>query len=96
MASLHQNRSNTDSVQVALHGEIDMATAGDVVTAVEDALVPLVPITIDLSDVRFIDGRGVTALVRARASAAALGSAMELVNPQPTVLRILQITGLLP
>ncbi|TQS41313.1 STAS domain-containing protein [Cryptosporangium phraense] len=96
MATSPENALNTASVRVALHGEIDMVTAESVVSAVEDALVPGVPITVDLADVRFLDGRGVTALVMAQASAAALGSALQLVDAQPIVRRVLEISGLHP
>ena len=49
---------------------------------------------IDLSGLRFIDASGVHGLVDARDVLAANGTALVLAAPQPTVARMLTLTGL--
>jgi len=83
-------------VTVRLAGEIDLAAAPRVESAIEEALAGEegVEITIDLEGVTFLDSTGLRVLVAAHARCAGEGRSLTLVNPSASVSRILEITGL--
>jgi anti-anti-sigma factor len=82
-------------IVVALHGEIDLAVAGDVrdqlMAAANRSNAQLV---VDATPVTFIDSSGINALVRARDRATALGGSFHLVAHQHVVLRVLELMQL--
>ncbi|CAN5540420.1 hypothetical protein BH23ACT3_BH23ACT3_11650 [soil metagenome] len=47
-----------DELIVALHGEVDLATTGELSMVLDEAVESPVPVVIDLSDVSFIDSAG--------------------------------------
>ncbi|MFC4912032.1 STAS domain-containing protein [Actinomadura gamaensis] len=78
---------------VSVAGVLDLATA----PALERCLQALLDgpggqITVDLSAVRFIDGRGLTVLLFAQRQARAQKRLLLLATPAPRVRRLLQIT----
>lgn len=78
---------------VALHGELDVASAGGLV----DALVEVAGSTlvVDLSDLAFMDSTGIGALVVARKRVLADGQGqLVLSRPGGIVRRALEIVGL--
>ena len=82
-------------VRLALRGEIDAATARHGI----DLLVTADPspgdvITLDLSDVEFIDSSGVSMLLKIRSYLDGMGCGLELANPSAAVLRVLSLLGL--
>jgi anti-sigma B factor antagonist len=89
------------STAVIVRGEIDVATAPRLGTALAqaearrrgDALTPSV--VVDLSDVQFMDASGLGVLVGAARSARRHGDVVVLRAPSPTVMRLLEITRLL-
>jgi anti-sigma B factor antagonist len=88
------NRSDA-GVVVAVDGELDLATAPEL----RDSLVALseegpTDIILDLTSLRFIDSTGLSVLVMAHNRARADRGSILLRNPSPSVLRILEITGL--
>ena len=80
---------------VALHGDLDMATAPDLR---EDLLSRLSPDTrvliIDLSGVSFCDAAGLAILVGTLRRATMLGITLRLAAPGPMTAKMLSITGL--
>lgn len=87
---------DTEGVTVHLAGEVDLAAAPRVETAIDEALAGEdgVNITIDLDGVTFLDSTGLRVLVAAHARCAGEGRSLTLVNPSTAVSRILEITGL--
>lgn len=85
-----------DRVTVHLAGEVDLAAAPRVETAIDEALAAEdgVDITVDLDGVTFLDSTGLRVLVAAHTRCAAEGRSLTLVNPSTAVSRILEITGL--
>jgi anti-anti-sigma factor len=84
---------------VELVGEIDVATASMVETALGDALTAdttehLSAIRIDLSRVTFLDSTGLSALVTAKNLAAKADVSMTVVDPSRVARRVLELTGL--
>jgi anti-sigma B factor antagonist/stage II sporulation protein AA (anti-sigma F factor antagonist) len=77
-------------------GEVDLSTAevlGEALTGVLGRSVPVV--VVDLAGVGFLDSTGIATLVQARNQFTANGGTLSVVNPQPLVRRVLEITGVL-
>jgi anti-sigma B factor antagonist len=76
-----------------ISGEVDLATAGELKAAGEDALSELCStLRIDLSEVTFLDSTGLGALIHIRNCAEPRPVILD--NPQPPVLRVLEVSGL--
>lgn len=75
-------------------GEVDLASAGRLRAAGEEALGSFVgTLRIDLAQVTFLDSSGIAALLAIRQRADAGHQVVVLENLQPQVRRILQLTG---
>ena len=82
---------------ISLGGEIDVAAGRSVRAAVADSiLVDPRPdrLVIDLTDTTFMDSTGLNALVLARHAARFVGAVLEVTSGPPTVMRVLEISGL--
>ena len=88
---------SVEGSSLALHpiGPLDLETAGALSTAV-DAAAHARPasITIDLTDVTLLDSSGLRVLVRAYRRSRRDGFALAVVAGNPTVDKILRLTGL--
>lgn len=84
-----------DSAVLAVAGEVDMATADTLLEAVSWILATgrLQRLVLDLGEVRFLDARGVTALMAAHRYGASRGVAIVVINCQRMPMRVLEITG---
>lgn len=77
-----------------LNGEIDMAAAPALRHLADNLpLNELQRLTVDMREVRFMDSTGIGFLVSLRKRMPA-GSELAVINPAPTVARVLHITGL--
>lgn len=78
--------------RLRLHGELDLASAA----GLEERLVAMAGSTVeaDLSQVRFIDARGIAALVSARRRIAEAGSQLRVVGATAPVRRVLALVEL--
>ncbi|MEH0936406.1 anti-sigma factor antagonist [Micromonospora psammae] len=82
-----------DAVEVRVAGEIDVASVGALRVALWAA--PARPVLrLDLSGVRVLSAAGVRAVVAAHLRVRARGGELVLVDPDPTVARVLRATGL--
>jgi anti-anti-sigma factor len=85
---------------VHITGELDLAAGDGVTHAVADAVAVALArraggeaeVQLDLSDVSFIDCAGLSALLRARRSAAAHGCRMRIADMSPVVRRLLDLS----
>ena len=84
-------RSLGDVHLVALHGELDLATAAGLAEWLDDLAGS--DVVIDLAGLTFMDSSGIGAIARARRRLAASGTSLVVVRPQPQVLRLLELTG---
>jgi anti-sigma B factor antagonist len=80
---------------VALSGELDLASA----PALRDCLAGLAQdgvttIELDLTELEFVDSTGLSVLVMDFHRTRAAGGSTVMCNPSPTVMRVLEITGL--
>jgi anti-sigma B factor antagonist len=83
----------TGNPVIAFAGELDMATAGAMHTALEPWTRAGGPITVDLSEVTFMDSTGIHALLKA---ASALGDRGCIIvhGAHGSVKKVLDITGI--
>jgi anti-sigma B factor antagonist len=81
---------------LVLTGEIDIATAENVIRYACDALASktVIDVVIDASSVTFIDSTGVGALIAIRDAAAAQGAGIRLCGASANVQKVLAIMGL--
>jgi anti-sigma B factor antagonist len=87
---------DADTVTVALHGEVDVATVDQVRVALADAIAAKPRhIVVDLSDLSFIDSTGLGALVFGFQRCRDAGIAFRLARPTRGVRQILVLSGLL-
>jgi anti-sigma B factor antagonist len=91
----------TDGRMVAaVHGEVDIATAPTLRSALMNAVARIdrdgVPaaLVVDLTDLRFIDASGLHVLLSVAGRARRAGSELVLRAPSRAMLRVLEVTGL--
>lgn len=83
-----------DRAVVAASGQVDLATAPQLVEALRQAQTRDVDeIVVDLTDVDFLDSVGVRVLVEAARDAAQSGVSLSVRGAQGWVARVLEITG---
>jgi anti-anti-sigma factor len=74
--------------------EIDLSTS-DSFAQLLDGVDRTRPLIVDCSQVRFIDSSGLRVLVVARQDRVQAGGSLTVANPPESMLRLLEITGLL-
>lgn len=81
---------------VGLGGELDVSTAPQLHEVLLDAVSqqPSGPIILDLSALTFVDSTGLSLLVSTHKRMNGVGRALVLRGAQPTVRRLLEVTGL--
>ena len=80
---------------LSLSGELDTSAARSVDRAVDEVVAHgVTSLVIDLGEISFIDSSGLRSLIRARQQLGDDSDAVQLRNPQPGTLRLLEITGL--
>lgn len=79
-----------------LHGELDVSTQQLFVDALAGVDGSVARIVLDLSDLTFIDCSNIGAIHQSRIVAGLRGTFFELRSPNPRLLRIMELTGLLP
>jgi anti-sigma B factor antagonist len=94
--SVQINSEGTDPVVVSVSGEIDLATSGQLETALAEALA--VPggtgLRLDCAGVDFIDSAGLRVLIAARGKADQDGRTFTLAVASDQVRRLVEIAGL--
>jgi anti-anti-sigma factor len=80
---------------LSLSGELDTSAARSVDRAVDEVVAAgATSVVIDLGDITFIDSSGLRSLIRARQQLGDHTDSVQLRNPQPGAMRLLEITGL--
>jgi anti-sigma B factor antagonist len=87
--------TDSRSVVITLHGELDLASAADVSQAIADAGASGAAVVIvDLRGLEFMDSAGISVLVRGHEAARGAGHQFAIVKGTPQVDRLLNLTGL--
>jgi anti-anti-sigma factor len=82
------------AVTFKVAGELDMATRSYLQAQIEDVLASRPEsITVDASELTFLDSSGFGALLRARARAKEAGVAFRVVEPSPALRRVADVGG---
>jgi anti-sigma B factor antagonist len=79
---------------VRCEGELDLATAPELAAALDALDGDAGPVVVDLTDVGFLDSSGLSTLLQARQRLADAGAELRLVVTRPSILRVLDVTGL--
>jgi anti-sigma B factor antagonist len=79
---------------VAIFGELDLATVDRAQAAIAEAVMAEGDVVIDLRACGFVDSRGIAVLVKAALRLSEQGRRLRLRGVQPRVMRTLQIAGL--
>ena len=86
--------TSVDAARVLVEGEVDVSNADELRNAVDAALVLDAPeVTVDLSQVSYIDSTGIGVLVGAAHRAADAGKKLVVASPQKNVARVLGLLG---
>ena len=90
------NRTDDDrGVALALHGELDAATASELERHLEHVLSqPHARVVIDLAGLTFVDSAGVSVLIKAKRTAEASGRTVVLRRPTEQLERVFAVVGL--
>ena len=78
---------------VTVAGEVDLATAPALASALSEVTEADGPLVIDLTEVAFLDSSGLSVLLQARERLGG-GGVVRLVAKRPAILRVLAVTGL--
>jgi anti-anti-sigma factor len=94
--SLTRHQRDGGPVTLAPAGEVDLDAVGALRSAIADTIgTDRVDVVIDLAQATFLDCAGIGALVAGRNTAVSRGCGYTVVNPQPEVRRVLELTGVL-
>jgi anti-anti-sigma factor len=93
---LNARRLSDGTVVIEIRGEIDLASAEELRTALIDTVRNLRPvrIAVDMMHVTFVDSTGIGALAAGQNAARSTGATFELRNPPPFVRQQLRMMGL--
>ena len=93
--SVTESRDADGVLRLRLDGELDAATTITLAESLADASRQGKATVLDLRELDFIDSSGLRLLLSAQADAARDGWHLWIANPQPAVVRLLEITGTL-
>jgi len=91
---LTERRSRPGCLEILVEGEIDLAVAGQLEQALEDADSQCREVLIGLQDCEFIDSTAIAVIVHAHNKMTAEGRRIAVYGPSNQVRRVLSITGL--
>jgi anti-sigma B factor antagonist len=92
--AVHVAPTAEGGTDVAIFGELDLATVDQVRAALSGAIAAPGPVAIDLRACGFVDSRGIGVLVEAAMRLRKQGRQLTLRGLRPRVLRILKVAGL--
>jgi anti-sigma B factor antagonist len=84
---------NGDRARVAVRGELDLGTAGQLERCLEELLERREPVLLDLRELTFMDSTGLCALLKARENAEETDWALAMLRPQGRALVTLRQSG---
>lgn len=95
MALTIETRMGEDGACVVLPiGDVDVSCAGELRTAIDEALAGAAEVAVDLAQVPYIDSTGIGVLVGAAHRALDAGGRLRVCNPQHNVARVFGLLGI--
>jgi anti-sigma B factor antagonist len=95
--TVHSECTGDTSAVVAVAGELDVSTASSLRTELDRLLARSVTtLTLDITDLGFIDSTGLGTIVGALKRARSAGGDVSLRRPAPPIRRVLDLTALTP
>src|SRR5690348_11506710 len=89
--------SEQKAAVVCTQGEVDLATAPNVESAIEECIsAGFATIEVDMSATTVMSCAGITAVIAGRARGSAVGSKVTIVRPSPAVTRVLELGRAMP
>ncbi len=89
-----QSAGDAQSAKVLVNGEVDVSNADELRSALDAALADAAgELTVDLSEVPYLDSTGIGVLVGAAHRASDAGKKLVVANPQKNVARVLGLLG---
>lgn len=86
---------NAEVARVQISGELDISSAPRLIAAIHDvARPPVRRVDLECSGVSFLDSAGLRALLVSRNEAVDRGVDLALIEPSPSVKRVIEMTGL--
>ena len=85
--------ADSDGLGVRVYGELDTATAGTLLSAVESWPVAVTTCVVDLADCDFLDSSGIRALLLCHRHLDHGKGTLRLINVRPHIERVLRIAG---
>lgn len=79
---------------VTIHGDLDLAVADEVRTALESGMAPGSAVEVDCSQIGAVDCHGLSSLICAHYAAGDMGADFELRHVPPAMRRALQAAGI--
>ena len=84
----------SDGVIIRMRGDLDLSTAADLANVIERDCPGAARLTIDLSELSFLDCAGLRVLLYARARAESNGGDLLLIRGRDSVQRVFRLAGL--
>ncbi|HTA15659.1 MAG TPA: STAS domain-containing protein [Solirubrobacteraceae bacterium] len=92
MVHIDTDTTTSKSVRLLVHGQLDLTATGAFREALAGAARLRIPVEIDLSQVDFIDGCGLSILMNAMGRARRAGFELTIVDASRQVRRLIEIT----
>ena len=89
------NEATSSIIQASISGEVDADNCAEVGAALLDGGATAAALTLDTSELAFLDSSGISELLRIHDAYVGAGGSFVLSNPTDNVRRVLEITGLL-
>jgi anti-sigma B factor antagonist len=90
-----ERRGDARGVVLVLSGELDMASAPDLASTLDEVLAePHARVMLDLNGLSFVDSAGVSVLIKAKQTAKAGGHTLVLRRPTEQLERVFALVGL--
>jgi len=87
-------RSDGSADVLVLHGELDLASSGELAQELERLIEEKgTSVIVDLRDLEFMDSTGLSVLIKAHQRAQEAGCRLSLVKGPPQIQRLLSLTG---
>ncbi len=88
-------QASNERIEAAISGEVDADNCAEVGAALLDGVATSAALTLDVSELGFLDSSGISELLRIHDVMTAAGGSFRLLEPTDNVRRVLEITGLL-